>query len=178
LAQLRPGYFKPSEIKLYPSSNPILHYIAALDSPTQSHQPAMSARTIIDVPPWTFQVRIAQCGISFLVLIVTIIPIALWSGYYSFGLGIFTCLATAAITGYWYHANKRNGTAYNRWAILFLDCWATLWWLASFSTLANLAAAFGTIAGLETAVGLPLPSNIQTSRALTGLAAFLGAVEL
>ena len=62
----------------------------------------MSAKTPIRVPPWTLHVRIAQFVISILVLIFTIIPITLWSGYYSFGLGIFTCIATAAITGYWY----------------------------------------------------------------------------
>jgi hypothetical protein len=138
----------------------------------------MAAKTPIPVPPWTLHIRIAQFVISFLVLIFTIIPIALWSGYYSFGLGIFTCIATAAITGYWYYANKRSPTAYNRWAILFLDCWAVLWWLVSFATLANLAAAFNAIAGLEALTGYTLSSNIKTSRALTSLAAFLGAVEL
>jgi hypothetical protein len=142
----------------------------------------MAANTLIPVPPWTFPVRIAQFVISFLVLIFTIIPIALWNGYYSFGLGIFTCIATFAIAGYWYYAYKRNPAAYNRWAILFLDCWAVLWWLISFATLANLAAAFDVIAraGLDAIPGYPTPlsSNIKTSRALTGLAAFLGAVEL
>ena len=139
----------------------------------------MAANTLIPVPPWIFSVRIAQFVISFLVLIFTIIPIALWSGYYSFGLGIFTCIATAAITVYWYYANKRSPTVYNRWAILFLDCWAIVWWLVSFSTLAELASAFGVIAGLEDITGYyPWPANIKTSRALTAVAAFLGAVEL
>jgi hypothetical protein len=138
----------------------------------------MAANTLIPVPHWILHIRIAQFVISFLVLIFTIIPIALWSGYYSFGLGIFTCIATAAITGYWYYANKRSPTAYNRWAILFLDCWAVLWWLVSFATLANLAAAFDAIANVEAITGYILPGNVKTSRALTSLAAFLGAVEL
>jgi hypothetical protein len=138
----------------------------------------MAANTLIPVPPWTFPIRIAQLVISFLVLIFTITPIALWDGYYSFGLGIFTCIVTFAIAGYWYYAYKRNPAAYNRWAILFLDCWAVLWWLVSFATLAELAAAFDVIASLDAIPGYPLSSNIKTSRALTGLAAFLGAVEL
>ena len=138
----------------------------------------MAGKTLVEVPPWTFHVRIAQFVISILVLIFTIISIALWSGYYSFGLGIFTCIATAAITGYWYFANKRSPTAYNRWAILFLDCWAVLWWLVSFATLAELAAAFNAIVGLEDVAGVSLPGQFKISQALTSLAAFLGAVEL
>lgn len=115
---------------------------------------------------------------SIFVLIFIIVPIALWNGYYSFGLGIFTCIATLVITGYWYYAYKRSPAAYNRWAILCLDCWAVLWWLISFATLAQLAAAFTTIAGLVNLVGEPVPASITTSRALTGVAAFLGVVEL
>jgi hypothetical protein len=138
----------------------------------------MVANTLIPVPPWTFRIRIAQFVMSIFVLIFIIIPIALWNGYYSFGLGIFTCIATLVITGYWYYAYKRSPAAYNRWAILSLDCWAVLWWLISFTTLAELAAAFTVIAGWENIAGEPVPGYITTSRALTGVAAFLGAVEL
>lgn len=67
---------------------------------------------------------------------------------------------------------------YNRWAILFLDCWAVIWWLVSFSTLAELASAFAVIVGWEDITAYPPPGNIKTSQALTSLAAFLGAVEL
>jgi hypothetical protein len=67
---------------------------------------------------------------------------------------------------------------YNRWAILFLDCWAAIWWLVSFSTLAELASAFAVIAGWEDITAYPLPGNIKASRALTDLAVFLGVVEL
>src|SRR5271170_4843732 len=143
----------------------------------------MAANTVIPVPPWIFPIRIAQFVISFLVLIFTISAIALWNGYYSFGLGIFTDIATIIITGYWYYANKRNPAAYNRWAILFLDGWAILWWIITFSTLAQLAAAFNTLAEDDaaaaaalaadgvTGVQIPLSGKVKASRALTGLSA-------
>lgn len=143
----------------------------------------------IPLPSWTLKVRIAQFAIAGAILVLVAASLALWGGYGSFGFGLFTCIATMVTIAYWYYANRMRLDVYNRWALLVLDVLGVIWWLSTFSALAQLAAAFGVIESFDADITVATDGaanaytstdyhNAQISKALTGIAAALGAAEL
>lgn len=136
----------------------------------------------IPVPAYTFRLRAAQFISACVILILNIVSTALLGGFASFGFGFFACISTCIIVAYWYFASYPKQQYYNRWALLVLDILSVIWWLSAWSLLASWAAAIGAvdeaINEINDAYGIAGNSNLGLVRALTAIAAVLGAAEL
>jgi hypothetical protein len=138
----------------------------------------MSNKQIIALPAYTFRLRLAQIIIAIVILILNIISTVIFGGYGTLSFGIYTPISTCVIVAHWYHANYTRPQYYNRWAILILDCFAVIWWLALWSLLALWATTMGVIDSIDYTYGVNDPASINIVHALTAVAAVLGAAEL
>ena len=135
----------------------------------------------------------------------------IWGGYTAFGFTLFTvsyrvveskgkhthfqqACATLIIFGYYFFALTRQKHLYNRWAILGLEIFGTIFWLVSFSLCAEWATVYNGAnwwSGHQTHYGgnwytglrdrsvmRRATNKYKAGVALTTTAAVLGALEL
>jgi len=103
----------------------------------------MDRSHIVAVPSWFLTVRYVQIGLAALVLLLEAIGLGLLTLYGGPGYGVFTCIATVIICGYYIVSSTTKPDFYNYIAILVLEVFMEIWWLSSFSVTAWVAAALG-----------------------------------
>jgi hypothetical protein len=74
-------------------------------------------------------------------------------------LAVFTAIATAFFISYWFIATKPNSSLYNYWAIISVEFFVLVFWLATFALMASKVAdynkALGYVNGLLGGDGTP-----------------------
>lgn len=105
--------------------------------------PADTNTHIVPMPAWASITGCAKFVIAILVLIFTAAAAAIWgSAYSAFGVSFFTASATLVIFVYYFVALTKKVEWYNRWAVLALEAFGTIFWLVSFALLADWTATF------------------------------------
>jgi len=100
----------------------------------------MDRSHIVQVPSWFLTARFVQIGLAVLILLLNAIGLGLLSVYTGPGYGVFTCIATILICGYYIISTKSKPDFYNYIAVLVLEIFMELWWLSTFSVLAWVAS--------------------------------------
>ncbi|KAF2093585.1 hypothetical protein NA57DRAFT_81087 [Rhizodiscina lignyota] len=100
---------------------------------------------IVQVPPFFFFLRIAQAVLTLVVFILACYGLSFSTWVFGGnGYALFVSLASFVILGYYLLTTLKFPSAYNRWAVLVLECFAVIWWLACWADLAAWAAAYST----------------------------------
>ena len=140
---------------------------------------------IVPVKPWNIWLRVAQFALAVIILIFVAVPTHYWGGYDAFGVSLFTSIATFIIVPYYVVTASISTKFYNRWAVLGLDILGVVFWLVSFSLLADWAANshysyyYDYYWWKKRDLSLAKRTNsYSASRDLAATAAALGAVEL
>lgn len=98
---------------------------------------------VLALPKWVMIVRGFQLFFSLVVLGISAYGVY-WIAFNSWGFAIFTSLATIIIVLYGILTNRITAwhSGYNYWAVLALDIFGVVFWLASMGALAATRAAF------------------------------------
>jgi len=103
----------------------------------------MDRSHIVEVPSWFLTVRYVQIGLAALTLLLEAIGLGLLTLYGSPGYGVFTCIATIIICGYYVISSTSKPDLYNYIAIIVLEVFMEIWWLSAFSLTAWVASLLG-----------------------------------
>lgn len=93
-------------------------------------------------PFWVGVVRIVQCVLALLLLILAAYALSVLGGWDGPALTIFTCIWTWITNGYILFTAWRAPNVYNCWAHLALEVLAVIFWLCSWAVCAADAAAW------------------------------------
>lgn len=85
-------------------------------------------------------------------------------------------IASFIILGYYLLSTLKFPAAYNRWAVLVLECFAVVWWLACWANLAAWAAAFSFVDD-DFVDGSTFDSRAHSFRNAMAAAAGIGALN-
>jgi len=126
---------------------------------------------IVQVPNWFGVVRYVQIGLAFLVIVLSGYGLSAIIALGGAGYAIFVAIATIVVCVWYTVAVLKSPSLYNGIAVLVLECFMVIWWLASWTNLAAWASAYGFVDAVNSS------ASLESYRAAMAAAAAIGAVN-